>query len=163
MAIIGGAISDIADLESATQQTGDEAGEFFAEVRGKADAFNGDIEDMVTRLKSDIDEFGALIEERASALARTAEGTEWHGLAADAKRQRMDEMHAHATSFQNQAMANAETFRGQLQGLVSNYYDHIATEMGATITEMQEVHTSEAQHTASYNQSLQDIDQQFAG
>lgn len=163
MAIIGGALQDLSTLEQATQQTGEEAGEFYETVRSRADTFNGDIDAMAERLRADVEEFGALVEERAGALVRTAEATEWHGLAADAKRERTAAMHGRASAFQAQELDNVESFRAELRALVDRYYDHVAGAMASTVADMQDVHVQEAQHTQHYHQALQDIDQQFAG
>lgn len=155
---IGGSVSEILQLGIDGQRVGDETGEVFEIVRARADAFTADIEQMVQRLQQDVTEFADEVESRAAQLASTAAATNWMGRSGDAKRARLDDIHAAAGTFADRAMADVEEFRASLTSLVDSQYDHVARDMGAVVAEMQEVHRSEADHAANFARAARDLD-----
>ncbi len=161
--LIGGSLSEIEQLSATSQRVGDEAGAVFADVQGRTAAFTGDIEEMAQRLESDFQEFTERVESEAARLASEASATNWAGLSGAATRDRIDAIHADARAFSGRAMEDVASFRTHLQQLVQDQYDHIATDMGAVINQMQEVHQSEAEHAARYAQAARELDESAAG
>lgn len=156
--LIGGSLSEIEQLGAISQQVGADTGSVFADVRGKTDLFNGDIEEMTQRLEGDFQAFTDRVASEANRLASEASATNWAGLSGDAKRERLGEIHANSQTFAEQAMGNVQSFRSSLQTLVSEYYEHIGEEMGAVIEQMQEVHTAEADHAARFAAAARELD-----
>lgn len=160
--LIGGSLSEIEHLGVTSQRVGDDAGAVFADVEGRTSAFTGDIEEMSQRLESDFREFTERVESEAARLATEAGGTNWAGLSGAATRDRIEAIHADARAFGGRAMEDVAGFRAHLQQLVQDHYDHIATDMGAVIEQMQDVHRSEAEHAARYAQAARELDEAAA-
>ncbi len=160
--LIGGSLSEIEHLGVTNQRVADDAGAVFADVEGRTAAFTGDIEEMAQRLEADFQAFTERVESEAARLAAEAGATNWAGQSGAATRDRVEAIHADARAFGGRAMEDVAGFRSHLQQLVQEHYDHIATDMGSVIEQMQEVHRSEAEHAARYAQAARELDESAA-
>ena len=160
--LIGGSLSEIEDLGTTSRDVGAQTGQAFDDVRARTDAFTGEIEEMAQRLEADVEEFAARVESEAARLSTRAGATNWAGLSGDAKRDRLERLHADAVAFEGRAQQDVSSFRASLQGLVDDHYDHIATDMARVVAGMREVHEAEAAHAASFAQAARDLDQAAA-
>lgn len=161
--LIGGSLSDIEQLAATSREVGEQAGQDFDDVRARTGAFTGEIEELAGRLQRDFEEFTARVRAEAARLASRAEATNWLGLSGDAKRARLERLHADAGAFEGRAMQDVAAFRSSLQALVQDHYDHVATDMATVVSGMREAHQAEADHATSFAAAARDLDQAAAG
>ncbi len=156
--IVGGSLSEIHDVATAGRAVGDQTQAVYEEVRGRTEAWTADIQEMTARLRIDFATFTEQVEAEAARLEALGGATDWRGRSGQAARERLAELHAHAGRFRDRAMADVEAFRSAVVDLVDRHYDHIGTEMRATIEAMRQAHEAEAARADGYARAAQELD-----
>lgn len=160
--LIGGSLSDIEQLATATRDAGEQTGAVYEEVRSRTAGFTTDIQEMTQRLRGDFEAFTGQVDAEATRLESVAEATNWQGRSGEAKRARHAELRARVTQFEHRAMEDVQSFRAALTDLVERHYDHIGTQMRTTIEAMQETHRAEAMHATNYASAARELDESAA-
>ncbi|MBY5162419.1 hypothetical protein [Salsipaludibacter albus] len=141
---------------------GDQTHAVYEQVHSRTSAWTGEIQEMTARLRTDFEHFTEEVQAEAARLESVGGATNWQGRSGAAARERLAELRAHATAFRDRAMADVETFRTALEQLVERHYDHIGTEMRATVEAMQQANEAEAAQAAGYARAARELDESAA-
>lgn len=160
---IGANIASLHAQQAQSRDTAAESLELHAEVESYTADFQDDVNAMAREAKGHMDTFAEMVQEASSRLKATVDSTEWVGLAAEAKQERIAEVDATVASFRGQMETASEEFRTVLQDVIADFYAGVTGEVRAAIDAMHETWNAEADHVRAMADELEDLDRRAAG
>lgn len=160
---IGANIASLHEQQSQSQDTAAASLELQAEVEKYTADFQDDVNTMAAEAKSHMDSFAEMVKDASTRLKANVDSTEWQGLAADAKQERIADVDSRVAAFQGQMETASEEFRALLEGVIADFYAGITGDVRATINAMNETWEAEATHVRAMADQLEDLDRRGAG
>ncbi len=160
---IGANIASLHDQQRQSTDTAAESLELQGEVEKYTADFQDDVNTMAGEAKGHMDTFAEMVSDASTRLKSNVDSTEWVGLAADAKQERIAAVDGQVASFRGQMETASEEFRKLLENVIADFYAGITGEVRATIEAMNDTWVAEADHVRAMSDELEDLDRRAAG